>query len=121
MLPERRCLECGDVLHGRSDKKFCCDQCRNTYNNRQAGVTFSSMRRINRILKRNLTVLNGLNKKGRVTISRDELLKKEFNFSYFTHMATSHQGRTYFYCYDQGYALVDANRVLLVRKREQHP
>lgn len=118
MLPERRCLECGDILHGRSDKKFCCDQCRNAFNNRQAGVTNSSMRRINRILKKNLTVLNGLNKKGRVTLSRDELLKKEFDFSYFTHLSTGHQGRTFYFCYDQGYTLVDSNRVMLVKKRE---
>lgn len=119
MLPERRCLECGDILHGRSDKKFCCDQCRNAYNNRQAGETYSSMRRINRILKKNFTVLSGYNKKGRATILREDLLTKEFNFAYFTHIVTSHNGRTYYYCYDQGYALIDGIRVILVKKQDK--
>ena len=33
-MQERKCLECGTVLKGRSDKKFCSDYCRNTYNNK---------------------------------------------------------------------------------------
>ena len=30
---EKVCLECGDKLVGRSDKKFCSDYCRNAHNN----------------------------------------------------------------------------------------
>ena len=29
----KNCLECGDAIAGREDKKFCCDGCRNSYNN----------------------------------------------------------------------------------------
>ena len=32
MKEEKRCLECGDVIKGRADKKFCDDQCRSNYN-----------------------------------------------------------------------------------------
>jgi len=31
--PVRKCLHCDHVLKGRTDKKFCDDYCRNTYNN----------------------------------------------------------------------------------------
>ena len=39
MTTERYCLDCGAVLHGRADKKFCNDQCRNNYNNQLNSVT----------------------------------------------------------------------------------
>ena len=32
------CLECGEKIIGRSDKKFCNDACRNSYNNKQNKV-----------------------------------------------------------------------------------
>jgi hypothetical protein len=28
------CLECGEKIVGREDKKFCSDGCRNAYNNK---------------------------------------------------------------------------------------
>ena len=30
----KTCLECGEPILGRSDKKFCSDLCRNAYNNK---------------------------------------------------------------------------------------
>ena len=34
-MEKRNCLECGDPYDGRKDKKFCCDQCRTSYFNKQ--------------------------------------------------------------------------------------
>lgn len=31
---EKVCLECGEKIKGRADKKFCSDQCRVAYNNK---------------------------------------------------------------------------------------
>ncbi len=118
MLPQRKCFECGDPLHGRADQKFCSDQCRNAYNNNKLGQTNNANRRVNRILKKNQTLLSGLNKSGKITIPRSELIGKEFNFNYFTSMSTTQQGRVYFFCYDQGYSIVSGDKVLLVRKPE---
>ena len=30
----KTCLECGEKIVGREDKKFCSDGCRNAYNNK---------------------------------------------------------------------------------------
>ena len=30
----KTCLNCGEEINGRVDKKFCCDYCRNHYNNK---------------------------------------------------------------------------------------
>jgi len=32
-MKEHRCIECGEILNGRRDKKFCSDTCRTSYNN----------------------------------------------------------------------------------------
>jgi YHS domain-containing protein len=118
MMSERKCLECGDVLHGRADQKFCSDQCRNAFNNKQLGISNSAIRRINRILKKNQALLAALNTKGKMTVSESDLIKEGFNFNYVTNLFTTHQGRTYYFCYDQGYSMVDGDKVLLVRKKE---
>jgi predicted nucleic acid-binding Zn ribbon protein len=115
MMSERKCLECGDPLHGRADQKFCGDQCRNAFNNKQLGETSNIIRRINRILRKNQAVLSGMKTNGKMTVRRSELMKKEFNFSYVTHLDTTHQGRIVYYCYDQGYTPVGGDKVKLIR------
>ena len=115
MIPERTCLECGDVLHGRSDQKFCSDQCRNAYHNRQLGEANPVIRKINRILRKNHALLAALNSRGKVTFSRNELEKMDFNFHYFTHSLNSRTGRTVYFCYELGYMPVNGDRVKLVR------
>ena len=117
-MTERRCLECGDTLRGRADQKFCSDQCRNTYNNKLMGESNSVVRQINRILKKNHLVLTMLNPDGKTTVFKHELVKKGFNFNYFTNAYTTRNGRTYHFGYDQGYAQVEGEKVLLVQKKE---
>jgi len=117
-MSERKCLECGDTLRGRADQKFCSDQCRNTYNNRQLGESNHTIRHINRILKKNHTILTVHNQSGKTTVSKTDLLKSGFNFGYFTNTFQTRSGRTYFFCYDQGYSLLDHDKIILVRKQD---
>lgn len=118
MISERKCLECGDVLHGRADQKYCSDQCRNAFHNKRLGVTSNTIRRINRILRKNQALLAGLNNNGTIAVSKSELIQEGFNFNYFTNLFTTHHGRTCYFCYDQGYSMAEGNKVLLVRKKQ---
>lgn len=114
---ERQCLECGEKLHGRADKKFCSDQCRNNYNNRQKsaqGMAF--IRRVNGILIKNRNILAEMNPAGKTSVHKLKLLKKGFNTDYITHIYTTKAGRVYYFCYDQGYAQVENDYYVLVRK-----
>ena len=115
MNQERICLECGELLHGRADQKFCCDQCRNAWHNHQSGDACRIVRKINRILRKNQAILDALWKGGKRYMTRNELENLDFNFHYFTHCRTSRQGRTIYYCYGQGYAPVNGERVKIVR------
>jgi len=114
---ERSCLDCGNTLRGRTDKKFCDDQCRSNYNNRiKAGQQFS-IRPVNSILRKNHAVLSRICKGEKIRIKKDELLLNGFNPDYHTHLHHTQNGNTYFFCYDYGFLRLDGD-VYLVVKRE---
>ena len=112
------CEECGTPMAGRTDKRFCSDQCRNAFNNRQNSDATNYIRNINYILRKNRRILLELNPSGKVRLSRDKLLVKGFNFSYFTSIYTTQEGAQYIYCYDQGYLAMDKGYYLLVVKKD---
>ncbi|NEU07590.1 hypothetical protein GZH53_04620 [Flavihumibacter sp. R14] len=114
----RLCLDCKGELRGRSDKKFCDDQCRSNYNNRQLSESTSYMRQVNSILKRNRRIMEELNPDGKIKISRKKLLIKGFNFEYFTNIYQTQSGKKYYFCYESGYLPLEHDEVLLVRKED---
>ncbi len=115
---EKVCQECGEKLIGRVDKKFCSDQCRNTYNNRLNQDSTNFVRNINRILKKNRRILEALNTRGKTRVSRQKLIDEGFNFDYHTNVFTTKTGNTYVFCYDQGYIQVDNDYYTLVERQE---
>lgn len=114
---ERKCLECGDPLHGRIDKKFCSDACRNTYNNRLKSSSGNNyIRKINGILMRNRNIMAGLNPQGKTSVHKNGLMKKGFDFSFYTNQYHTRKGTVYYFCYDQGYLPLDNDFYMLVRR-----
>lgn len=117
---ERKCPECGDIIIGRADKKFCSDQCRNSYNNKLNSDASNTVRNINNILRKNRRILQELNKQsGKTLVNKDTLLQNGFNFTYHTHTYTTKKGDIYHFCYEQGYLfLKDKELFLLVESKE---
>lgn len=118
---ERKCPECGDVIVGRADKKFCSDQCRNTYNNKLNSDASNTVRNINNILRKNRRILQESNKQsGKSMVNKEVLLTKGFNFTYHTHTYTTKKGDIYIFCYEQGYLyLEDKDLYLLVENKDK--
>jgi hypothetical protein len=117
----KKCLNCGDRIKGRSDKKFCDDQCRAQHNNKLNNKPPFYVNKINAILKKNRKVLeeiinSSLGEKSKV-YSRS-LYERGYNFNYQTHMHTENTGLTYSFCYEYGYAQLD-KELYIVIKREQ--
>ncbi len=83
---ERVCLDCGAKLLGRSDKKFCSDQCRNNYNNRLNRDQNNYVRNVHAQLRRNRKILSDLLDSGHHRIHRDALIAQGYNFTFFTHL-----------------------------------
>ncbi len=116
MMEPKFCLDCNEKLSGRSDKKFCDDQCRSSYNNRQYSENTAFMRQINSILKRNRRILQEVNPEGKTKISRKKLQSRGFNFDYFTNTYRTQTGNTYYFCYECGYLPLANDEILVVQK-----
>lgn len=112
----RTCLECGEKVRGRSDKKFCSDYCRNAYNNRLNKDSKNLMRNVHNYLRKNYRVLDELNPTGKTTVDKAQLLKAGFDFTYHTSIYTTKKGTVYYFVYDQGYLPIDNNKYVLVKK-----
>jgi predicted nucleic acid-binding Zn ribbon protein len=116
MENKRVCPECGDPVYGRVDKKFCSDQCRNAFNNRNMGYTNNHIRRINAILRRNRKTLEMLNPNGKAKVHLNQLKKHGFDFNYHTHQYITKNGNVYFFCYEHGYLKLDNDFFALVTR-----
>jgi len=100
---EKKCLDCGDILRGRTDKKFCSDQCRNNYNNRLNRDTNNFVRNVHGLLRRNRRILADLCNEGKLRVHKDALFALGYNFSFFTHIIETSDGKKFQYCFEYGY------------------
>jgi predicted nucleic acid-binding Zn ribbon protein len=112
----RNCLECGEKVLGREDKKFCSDGCRNAYNNKMNKDSNNLMRNINNKLRKNYRILTELNPDGKAKTSKSKLASKGFDFEFFTSIYTTKTGNTYYFLYDQGYMAIENESYVLVKK-----
>ncbi len=119
MNEERVCLDCGTVLHGRADKKFCNDLCRNNYNNQLNSSSYNLVRNINNILRRNRRILEELNPSGKTKTTGKKLAAKGFDFEYHTRSYQTQNGKTYQFCYEYGYLPLEGDEVLLVKREAE--
>lgn len=114
MNKKRLCPVCGEPILGRIDKKFCSDQCRNTFNNRRYSSSNSLVQKINRTLKKNYSILCKLNTTGKTKVSRSKLLHEGFDFNFFTSIYETQKRNIYRICYDEGYLPLNDDMVLLI-------
>ena len=112
----RNCLECGEKVLGREDKKFCSDGCRNSYNNKMNKDSNNLMRNVNNKLRKNYRILTELNPDGKAKVSKNKLVSKGFDFEFFTSIYTTKTGNTYYFLYDQGYMAIENENYVLVKK-----
>lgn len=119
MVEQNTCNECKEPIFGRIDKKFCSDQCRNTYNNRLNRDANNHIRNINNILRKNRRILVELNPTGKSKVHKNKLLDAGFKFDYFTNIyTTKKEGKQYFFCYEHGYLPLGNDYYALVVKKE---
>lgn len=113
---DKTCLECGDKIVGREDKKFCSDGCRNAYNNKINKDSTNFMRNVNNKLRKNYRILSALNVDVKSKTTKSKLLSKGFDFEFFTNILNTNTGNTYYFIYDQGYRVLEGDYFMLVKK-----
>ena len=100
-----RCLECGDkISYGRSDKKFCCEECRNRHHNHQARSSRTVKRKIASILEKNYEILDNLVRTGIGTVWISDVMAVGFNPSYVTSFRKIN-GHGQYGCFDIVYVM----------------
>ena len=114
MNKKRLCPVCKDLIVGRIDKKFCSDHCRNTFNNERYSSRNAFVQKVNRVLRKNYSILKELNKTGETKVSRSLLLQEGFDFNYFTGINETQKGDIYRICYDQEYFTLTDELILLM-------
>lgn len=120
-MPEelKKCPECGELIKGRTDKKFCSDMCRNSYNNRQNSDANSYVRNVNNILRKNRRIIEDIILKNgeKFRISKSKLIEKGFQLNFHTNTLTTKEA-TYFFCYEYGFRPLENDYCLLVKRIE---
>lgn len=110
----KNCLECSTPIIGRVDKKYCCNYCRSSANNKRNKTRNSSILKVNKVLKRNREILKGLYAKNQLEIEQEHLLLKGFVFNFFTGQKIIHQLKVNF-CYDYAWANSKNGKVNIIK------
>lgn len=115
----RTCLECGERLYGRSDKKFCNDHCRNSFNHKVSQQDGTFLRKINSLLKRNRKILSEITAhQSTVCIHKSRLAERGFVADFHTHISTLEDGSVCYHYYEFGISQVDQNLFLISSNNE---
>jgi len=120
MADKKTCLDCGEIIKGRADKKFCSDLCRNNYNNKLNADSTNYVRNINNILRRNRRTMEELAPEGKASVHKSKLTEKSFDFGFFTNTYKNKNGDTYYYCYEYGYLPIKGDYYLIVKRTEKN-
>ncbi|MBB6500427.1 hypothetical protein [Pedobacter cryoconitis] len=112
------CLDCGDAVNGRADKKFCGDHCRCNYNNSINKTRNDSVKQINRILRKNAGILENLSRQGVEITTIPTLRAIGFDFTFFTHRLSDPAGKVCTFCYDYGYIELEKEKLSIRRAPE---
>jgi predicted nucleic acid-binding Zn ribbon protein len=117
----RECLACGKTIKGRSDKKFCDDSCRNTYNNAQNSAETNYMRRVINAVKKNRRILAELletSGKDTTKCRRETLNTAGFEFAYHTNIYVNKNGGAYYFNFEYGYMALEGDWYFIVKRKE---
>jgi len=112
------CLTCNKPIRGRTDKRFCDDQCRSTYHNQTRPPLSDFARAVNRHLQKNRAVLMQLvtDPSGRAVVTKAKMEDMGFAFHYHTHTYTNKKGNTYFYTYEYGWLELPQGKCLVLKR-----
>ncbi len=109
------CMLCNHKIHGRTDKKFCNDNCRNAYHNKINHSENILIRNIKAKLFRNRKILSETSGDRSVcTINRSLLVSKGFQFEFMTQMHSNKHGSVTYFCYDYSYKLINDSSIQIL-------
>lgn len=116
----RKCAECGDVIVGRTDKKYCGDQCRFLANNRKKTATEWPILELNKTLRKNRSILKTLCPVGRSVVRKEVLDALQYDGSVFSSIYVTARKQIYYLCYEYGFTPImekGEKKVLIISRQ----
>lgn len=98
------CLNCNSPIYGRSDKKYCCNECKTSYNNSIRAIRLKMRKNTIRTIEQNYNILKKLLDSKINSAQLKELDALGFNPKYCTFTAGTANQRLY-HCYDIRYQI----------------
>jgi hypothetical protein len=116
-----KCPTCNNPIVGRADKKYCSDQCRYLANNKNKFQAERPILDINRVLRKNRSILKALCPVGKATVRRDILDAMGYDVRVFSSLFLTSKKQIYYVCYDFAFTpILDNNieKALIVTKQD---
>ncbi len=90
----KSCSQSGDLLTGRSDRRFCSVPCKNQWHNAKRKEEYRIFSYSDKILHRNREILNSFCQysSGKGYIPLNKLLQRGFDSSYYHRITMNHNG-----------------------------
>lgn len=117
MCMERFCRECGAPLTGRKDKQFCNDDCRTAWHNRKYYNRLREMAEVNRILRRNHTLLESVHSLGLRSIRLSDRRLAGYDVHFFTSIEKPLIGPVVYHLYEYSYR-IRGNKICRLAKNK---
>jgi hypothetical protein len=119
------CENCSKELFGRIDKRFCNDNCRNEFNRKKKQQEIQkehdNLPEILKIIKNNYNILKSYgpleDPRSFIEVERSELVRKGFNFKFFTSTSKSHTEELKF-CFERGWT--ESGYHLIIIREDLH-
>ena len=112
---KRCCIFCGRELIGRSDKKFCDDNCRNNHSYKQNKYNNDVINKVNKSLLYNRNILKSIVKSRRKIVKKQILVNNKFNFEMMTGVRRTQKQQEYKLVYDYAYRYINDEDVLIIK------
>lgn len=111
------CLECGkEIQYGRSDKKFCCEACKNKYHNNRHKYSRNMHFKVLNGIEKNYDILCKLHRSHVMSIDIGDLVALGFKTEYSTGYRKSNRHDEY-HCFEFKY-YITRNRLFGLQKVE---
>lgn len=114
------CAFCQKPVRGRSDKRFCNDQCRNSLNSLKNAPANATIRSITNVLKKNRRVLEQLSGSGNTApIPKREMVNRGFQLEYCTQYIPQASGNPVICCFDFAYQVTANGKCRIINPKKQ--
>lgn len=108
---EKLCLECNTHLrYGRKDRKFCSQECRSSYHNKNNAIRNKDKKIHDNIMKKNYKIISSFYKGENIIIQKSSFDELGFQFNYFTTVYRSNKN-IYYFIYDIGFTPIVKNNI----------